>query len=163
MTDRPLQTGFTGRHMLAIMIAFFTVVIAVNVTMATVAGTSWTGFVVRNSYVASQEFNGKVAAARAQDRLGWTASLTVQDGVSRLAVADRQGQPVMLASASLVLRSPASDRLDRTITLDRAGGAFTAPLDVGDGQWVVEIDAQAADGALWRDTRRVVLAGGSMR
>ncbi|RWK14298.1 FixH family protein, partial [Mesorhizobium sp.] len=48
---------FTGRHMLAIILAFFGVVIAVNLTMATLANTSWTGLVVENTYVASQQFN----------------------------------------------------------------------------------------------------------
>ena len=71
MTQRTVRSGeFTGRHMLAAMLAFFGVIIAVNITMAVFAQTSWTGFVVRNSYVASQEFNGKVAAARAQAALG---------------------------------------------------------------------------------------------
>ena len=58
MKAQPRTGGeFTGRHMLGIMLAFFATVIAVNVTMAMFASKSWTGFVVRNSYVASQEFN----------------------------------------------------------------------------------------------------------
>ena len=44
------------------MLAFFGVIIAVNVVMATLASTSWTGLVVENSYVASQEFNRKADA-----------------------------------------------------------------------------------------------------
>ena len=50
---------FTGRHMLAIMLAFFGVIIAVNLVMATLASKSWTGLVVKNTYVASQQFNRK--------------------------------------------------------------------------------------------------------
>ena len=45
---------FTGFHMLACMIVFFGVIVAVNLTMATLASQSWTGLVVKNSYVASQ-------------------------------------------------------------------------------------------------------------
>lgn len=60
---------FTGRHMLAIMIAFFGVIIAVNVTMAVMAGRSWTGIVVEDTYIASQEFNSRVAEGRAQAAL----------------------------------------------------------------------------------------------
>ncbi|MFP5454579.1 MAG: FixH family protein, partial [Alphaproteobacteria bacterium] len=52
-----MRRGFTGRHMAASMVGFFTVVIAVNVTMATVASHSFGGTVVDNSYVASQRFN----------------------------------------------------------------------------------------------------------
>lgn len=51
--------AFTGRHMLATILTFFGVVIAVNLTMATLASTSWTGLVVENTYVASQQFNRK--------------------------------------------------------------------------------------------------------
>ena len=57
--------------MLSIMLAFFGVIIAVNVVMATLASTSWTGLVVENSYVASQEFNRKAEESRAQAALGW--------------------------------------------------------------------------------------------
>ncbi len=66
---------FTGRHMAAIMFAFFGVVIAVNVTMATFATRTFGGTVVDNSYVASQKYNGWLAEARRQERLGWTALL----------------------------------------------------------------------------------------
>ncbi|MGO4840209.1 FixH family protein, partial [Rhizobiaceae sp. 2RAB30] len=76
MTRRGNGT-FTGRHMLAIMVAFFGTIIAVNVTMATLAGRSWTGFVVKNSYVASQEFNRKAEQGRAQAALGWESRLTM--------------------------------------------------------------------------------------
>ncbi|ESY87148.1 FixH family protein, partial [Mesorhizobium sp. LNHC229A00] len=69
-TRKPRE--FTGRHMLAIIPAFFGVVIAVNLTMATLANTSWTGLVVENTYVASQQFNRKAEEGRAQAALGWT-------------------------------------------------------------------------------------------
>jgi nitrogen fixation protein FixH len=60
---------FTGRHMLMIMLAFFGVIITVNVVMARFAMTSWTGLVVENSYVASQQFNEKMMAVRTQNDL----------------------------------------------------------------------------------------------
>ncbi|TGV41583.1 cytochrome oxidase, partial [bacterium M00.F.Ca.ET.168.01.1.1] len=44
-TDTQKPREFTGRHMLVIILAFFGVVIAVNLTMATLASTSWTGLV----------------------------------------------------------------------------------------------------------------------
>ncbi|TIU14500.1 MAG: cytochrome oxidase, partial [Mesorhizobium sp.] len=71
---------FTGRHMLATILAFFGVVIAVNLTMATFASTSWTGLVVENTYVASQQFNRKAEEGRAQAALGWTGKLTISSG-----------------------------------------------------------------------------------
>ena len=62
---------FTGWHMTAILVAGFSVVIAVNMLMATLAVRSFGGAVVENGYVASQKFNGWLAQARAQEKLGW--------------------------------------------------------------------------------------------
>ncbi|MGZ8285229.1 MAG: FixH family protein [Allosphingosinicella sp.] len=64
---------FTGRHMTAILLAFFGVITAVNFTMATLATRTFGGVVVENSYVASQKYNGWLKAARAQETLGWKA------------------------------------------------------------------------------------------
>lgn len=61
----------TGRHVAAIFIGFFAIVIAVNVLMASYAIGGFGGTVVDNSYVASQRFNGWLARARTQDALGW--------------------------------------------------------------------------------------------
>jgi nitrogen fixation protein FixH len=63
---------FSGWHATAIIVAFFGVVVAVNVTMATLAVRTFGGTVVENSYVASQEYNRWLAAARKQDELGWS-------------------------------------------------------------------------------------------
>src|SRR5690606_10441379 len=68
---------FTGRHMLLVMVAFFGVIITVNVTMAVLATRSWTGLVVGHTYVASQEFNERTERGRAQMALGWQPALTV--------------------------------------------------------------------------------------
>ena len=67
-----MTKGFSGRHMTAILIAFFGVIIAVNFTMAMFATRTFGGVVVENSYVASQKYNGWLDAARKQDKLGWT-------------------------------------------------------------------------------------------
>ncbi len=63
----PQPKPFTGRHMLFAMLAFFGVIIAVNLTMAVFATKSWTGLVVKNSYVASQAFNRELEQAKVQE------------------------------------------------------------------------------------------------
>jgi nitrogen fixation protein FixH len=168
MTRHVSPSGtFTGRHMLLIMVAFFAVIIAVNVTMATLAGTSWTGFVVRNSYIASQEFNGKVEAAREQIALGWQADLVIASGDATLTLKDAAGDTIALAEAALVFRSPASEARDRIVELSHsdstmAGGAMAATAWLADGLWVVEIDILTAAGRQWRETRRITIADGSL-
>ncbi|MFZ4382234.1 MAG: FixH family protein, partial [Sandarakinorhabdus sp.] len=68
---------FTGRSFAIIIVGFFGVVVAVNITMARLASGTFGGTVVDNSYVASQKYNGWLAQARAQDRLGWATPLTL--------------------------------------------------------------------------------------
>lgn len=71
---------FTGRHMTAILVGFFGLVVAVNVTMARYATSTFGGKLAENGYVASQDYNRWIAAAREQDKLGWTASARVEEG-----------------------------------------------------------------------------------
>jgi len=70
---------FSGRHMTAILIAFFGVVIAVNLTMATFATRTFGGVVVENSYVASQQYNDWLAAAERQQKLAWSIEPTLDE------------------------------------------------------------------------------------
>ena len=74
--QRRIARPFTGKHMAAIMIAFFGVVIAVNVLMARLATSTFGGLVVENSYVASQKFNRWLGEARSEKALGWKATVT---------------------------------------------------------------------------------------
>lgn len=64
---------FTGKHMAAVFVGGFGVVIAVNLAMASFAVRSFHGTVVDNSYVASQNFNDWLNKAEASKALGWQA------------------------------------------------------------------------------------------
>src|SRR3546814_19411645 len=66
MTDKRARRPFTGRHAAMILIAFFGVVISVNIVMASFALSTFGGTVVDNSYVASQHSNEWLATADAQ-------------------------------------------------------------------------------------------------
>ena len=67
-----MKKRITGWHAAAGLVAFFGLVIAVNLTMAVYATTTFGGVVVDNSYVASQKYNGWLKAAERQRALGWT-------------------------------------------------------------------------------------------
>lgn len=161
----PHQTSpdrrFTGRHMLAIMLAFFGVIIAVNVTMATVAGMSWTGFVVRSSYVAGLEFDDKVAAARKQHALGWSAVLSIAGGKADFRLVDAHGATIPLRAATLTLRSPVSDARDVTIAFSETDGM--AELAITDGAWIADVQAETSDGTPWREARRIHVRDGRLQ
>jgi nitrogen fixation protein FixH len=160
---RSSEARFTGWHLVAVMVAFFGVIIGVNVFMAVLANTSWTGLVVKNSYVAGLEFNEKSEEARAQDALGWKATLEIVDGGLRYALVDASGSGVTLASGSATFWRPTSDREDVTVNLDLVADTLTAPVDLGDGVWIVAISVDAGLDHPYRDTRRIHLKEGTLR
>ena len=161
MINQQDATPFTGRHMFAIMVAFFGIIIAVNVIMAVIARTSWTGLVVENSYVASQQFNDRLAATKAQAALGWQASLGVSDGQVRYALVDKQGAPVRMEAVSVSFRRPIDDREDHVVQLQAAeAGVFAAKHALADGAWIVEVEADAGLAHPYRETHRILIVGG---
>ena len=166
MNERSAKAGeFTGKHMLAIMLAFFGVIIAVNLTMATFARTSWSGLVVQNSYVAGQHFNRMAEEGREQAARGWRPSFAVEAGVLRFSLVDAEGRTVRLQGGIASLRRPVGDADDAEVSLLARGDGLEAVLNVGDGAWIVEIHAVAETGLErpWRETRRVQLRGGNTR
>jgi nitrogen fixation protein FixH len=165
MTVRPTQPRtFTGRHMLAAMVAFFGVIVAVNVTMAIFAMKSWTGLVVKNSYVASQEFNDRAEAGRAQAALGWDVELTYSDGELRYRLVRENGAAVALTGLEVVLGRPAYEAEDTTIALTPiSDGGFGGNVKLGDGQWIVRVSAEAGLAKPWLDIRRIYVSNGAAR
>lgn len=144
---RPVQGEFTGRHMLLLAVAFFGVIITVNVTMAVVASTSWTGLVVQNSYVASQQFEEKRLAHAAQQAAGWQASFSYAPGAVQLIVRDAAGAPVDLGPVSLQVHRPVGGHDDQHLTLGRTpDGGYGAPLTLAEGVWDALVTASTGSG-----------------
>ena len=139
---------FTGWHMLATMVVFFGVVIAVNLTMMTIARGSFGGIVVENSYVASQEFNGWLDAAQAQEELGWSAaSAMAAQGKVLVTVA---GTPEPLA-VTATARHPLGRLPDRALTFHRiSAGHYISTQALPEGRWTLRLQLAAAD-AVWRE------------
>ena len=154
---------FTGRHMLIIMVLFFGAVIAVNLTMATLANTSWSGLVVKNSYVASQQFNENVEAAKAQAALGWTPVLAFRAGLMTFQMQGKSGNQIALESVTVVFRHPVGENADRHLTLERqSDGSFKTAETVPNGVWTIEITAVAPEHPAHFTTRRLELSGGNI-
>ncbi|MFB9982609.1 FixH family protein [Mesorhizobium newzealandense] len=155
---------FTGRHMLLTILGFFGVVIGVNLTMATLASTSWTGLVVENTYVASQQFNEKAKEGRAQAALGWTGKLTIASGNVRYSLSDAAGKSVLMNGVKVLFRHPAYEAEDKAITL--ASGRdqeFSTRHTPKDGVWIVQIDADAGLAEPYRDVRRIIISKGAIQ
>ena len=134
---------FTGWHMAAITISFFAVIIAVNLTLAVFASTSWTGLVVANSYVASQSFNRDAEIARQQQALGWKMNLAVDRSLAKITILDRAGLPMAGLSLRAVLQRPTDEAGDQILNLRDAGaGVYMADATIGSGVWVADITAE---------------------
>ena len=148
MTEVRAQKGeFTGRHMALLAVSFFGVIISVNVGMAVVSSTSWTGLVVDNSYVASQEFEEKRIAHDKQLAAGWQASFTYAPGIAQLIVKDGAGNPVDLGPVSMLINRPVGGHDDEKLTLSRsADGGYTTTVTLAEGVWDVVATASTGTG-----------------
>ncbi len=162
---RPKTEGtFTGWHMLGIMCAFFGVVISVNLFMAYEAVHSWSGLVVENSYVASQEFNDKAVTGKEQKALGWSSQPALAGGTFVYRLADHDGRPVAMTGGTVDFKRPVGDAHDTKVTLTvREKGVLTAPLTLGEGAWIMEINAEAGLSDPYRHIERVHVRNGDLQ
>jgi nitrogen fixation protein FixH len=156
---------FTGKHLFLILLAFFGVIISVNVTMATLATRSWSGLVVQNSYVESQKFNDYFDAARARAALGWRAEMELADGRFTYSLANGRGEPVRLTDVAVEFRRPVQEAQDEAAALlPAATGVYGADIVLGDGQWIVDISAVAHGlDEPWRDMKRIFVRNGNLQ
>lgn len=157
LAARPRQ--FTGRHMLAIMVAFFGVVIGVNLALAFFANSTWSGLVVANGYVASQKFNADEAEARAQAAKGWSVRAGHGDGRVTVSFADRTAAAIGGLTVAGTLQRPTTDRDDAVLAFsEEAAGSYAAAADLAPGVWDLAITATEAGGAVaYRKTFRFVV------
>ncbi len=159
-----MRREFTGRHMLIIMLMFFGVVITVNLIMATFAHTSWTGLVVHNSYVASQEFNEKAQAGKRQSARHWKHLVSFEPGRVSYRLNDGAGSRIHVNSVTVTLRRPAHEGEDTRIELQRLeDGSLAKDFRVRDGIWIVETSADFGEAEPYITSERVVLKGGAVR
>lgn len=155
---------FTGIHMLCIMIAFFATIIVVNVTMAMLAGSSWSGLVVENSYVAGQDFNRRLQESREQLALALKGTLTARDGEVAYQLAGAKGKPVKATAVRAVFRHPVYETADWSIDLAAGnGGRFSGRHDLRDGVWIVTIESDIGLERPYAEVRRVTIRNGGIQ
>lgn len=152
---------FTGRHMLWLVMGFFGVIVAVNATMAVLAGRTWTGLIVSNSYVESQRYNERLAAARRQDALGWNSAITATGSGLMLTMRAPDGKALSGLQVTARLGRPTHEHDDRTVRLvERQGGNYHADGGLAPGLWLAEIEAIDAAGRRFERQVRVIVEGG---
>lgn len=135
---------FTGRHMATILLSFFGVVIAVNLTMAWFASATFGGLVVDNSYVASQKFNGWLEKAREEAALGWSMDAARGADQRLMATLTNAGAPLDEAHITAHVRHPLGRLPERELTFRPLGNGHYESLEpLEAGRWIVHLRATA--------------------
>ncbi|WP_424831578.1 FixH family protein [Ruegeria sp.] len=134
---------FTGKHALAVFVGAFGVIIAVNMVLAYNAVKTFPGLEVKNSYVASQEFNERL---QEQQALGWDIRAEITGGLLVLHITDPTGAPVEVAELRAVVgrATHVKDDFSPSFTFD--GIAYSTPAALGKGNWNIRLVAKDHDG-----------------
>lgn len=146
------EREFTGKHALMLFGGAFAVIIGVNIALAVNAVKTFPGLEVKNSYVASQEFDQRRSA---QEALGWSVYASSQGDRVKLEITDASGNPVEVAKLSATLGRATHVQDDQQPEFRFDGQAYVAPADLGPGNWNIRMVARAKNGTEF--TQRVIL------
>lgn len=142
--------SFTGRHMFMIMAAFFTTVVAANMTMVYFASHSWTGLVVKNSYVASQQFNATTAALEKAEA-GAHVKIDYENGKLAVRFTGEDGAALEATDVVMSIGRPSHEGEDRDIPLQRAAtGEYSTSMALAAGQWSGTLTAHIPGHSDWK-------------
>lgn len=137
------EKELTGRHVLLMLLAFFGVMLAVNIYFTFMAVTSFRGEDVPRSYRQGLEYNQTIAARGLQNELGWTARVNQTDTHIILAFHDSEGQPLNHLNVEAKLRHPVDTARDIPLTFTQDNnGRYAAEAKALKGKWLLIANAQ---------------------
>ncbi len=162
--ERPdLRKPLTGRAVVIMLALFFGLMFVANGALVYSALSTLHGEELENPYDASQVYNQRIAAARAQQQLGWVANVTTrQEGETERVVADfrdRAGAPIPGLEVRARFVHPFDRGADREATLTSDGGAYegvAAPLHAG--RWTLVIEAKQDGQRKFTSQNKITLA-----
>ncbi|SDS51962.1 FixH family protein [Bradyrhizobium canariense] len=160
VSPRPL----TGGKVLFMLIAFFGVVIGVNVMMMKLAIQTLPGTEVDSAYSASLAYEDEIAAAHRQSERNWKVDAHIQrgaDGGATLLVEARDsgGKPVSGLKFQGRFERPTDKRADQEVDLAEVGNGIyrgSAPL-IAPGQWDLVLEGDTAGQRMFLSKNRVLL------
>lgn len=150
------MTELTGKHVLAITVSAFTVIISVNLVLAYKAVSTFPGLEVDNSYVASQGFNARKAA---QEALGWHLAPSYTGGRVDLAFTDHNGLPVQVKDLDVLIGRTTSTMDDARPVFVAMGDVYSTELPLARGKWMVKVIARSLDGTLFEQRSELFVQG----
>ena len=139
----------------AIVAGAFGVILAANLTLAYNAVNTFSGLVVQNSYIASQQFDTR---REAQEALGWTLEVAHDGERLRLDFTDASGAVVRPETLAFTIARPNSRHEDGTALLSAFEGGYVAELPLGPGNWNIDISATASDGTAFIQRRSLFMS-----
>ncbi len=162
---KPGGKPLTGGKVLAMILAFFALIIVMNLgILLPNAIATFRGLETDSAYRTSQEFNTTLAGAAEQQARGWQIEAFVErraDGsaYAEITTRDADGNMLPAMQGAIVLERPADSNLDRPATLERIGyGVYEATFaDVPAGQWNLVLTFQEGDEQLFHSRNRVML------
>ena len=152
----------TGRRVLAMLIAFFGVIMLVNFFMMKAAISTFGGVDTKSSYEAGRLFEGEVAKAAAQNARDWQvdARLAASGGEQVLTVdlSDAKDAPVTGVDVEATLAHPVDERKDVTVALTETdAGVYRGQAIVPAGVWELNLLVVRGDKQLFRSKNRVIV------
>jgi nitrogen fixation protein FixH len=155
----------TGGKVLAMILAFFGVIIFVNLGLLLPnAIATFRGLETDSAYRTSQDFNTTLASAAEQQARGWNIEAFVErnpDGsaYAEVTTRDRDGNMLPDMEGEVTLARPADSNLDRPATLERITyGVYEARFeDVPAGQWDLVLTLSEDGEPVFHSRNRVML------
>ena len=154
----------TGSKVLAMLIAFFGVVIGVNVTMMKLAILTLPGTEVDSAYTASLGYEKEIAAARDQNARHWQVDAHIQRGADggatvRVEARDDNGRPMTGLTFQGRLERPTDKRADLPVELSEIGiGVYRGGTpSIAPGQWDLMIEGYSTGQRMFLSKNRVLL------
>ncbi|MGQ3675848.1 FixH family protein [Xanthobacter sp. TB0139] len=162
-TDVHSGKQISGRMVLAGILFFFMIVVAVNIVMAHYAISTFAGVETPSSYKAGLEFTAEREAAARQNNRHWQVEVdleTLSSGLREVTVnaKDAAGKPLTGLVAEGRLAHPTDARKDVRLDLEPLGnGRYRADVTANPGQWVLVIDFTKGDERMFRSRNRIYL------
>jgi len=136
MPEQTKLKELTGRHVLFILLAFFGVMLSVNIYFTVMAVKSFSGEDVPRSYRQGLEYNQTIEARNRQDALGWTVTANAANDRVLVQIHDRQGNAVSGLDLDGKLRHPATLSNDQTLNFQEIEpGLYEAAIMGLAGKW----------------------------
>ena len=152
----------TGRRVLAMLVAFFGVVMVVNFFMMQAAISTFGGVDTKSSYEAGRLFEGEVAKAAAQSARDWRVDAHLaasgNERVLSVDLSDAKGAPVTGVDVEATLAHPVDERKDVTVVLaETDAGVYRGQAIVPAGVWELNLLVVNGGQQLFRSKNRVIV------